>query len=129
MGGFNRMDVVKYIECLAAERNKYKSEAEALTDELSLTEQKVESLEKNAVNQEKALADLESTRLRLCEEMRSIIENTRDEYSSMKTEAEQSAAHLREELMKLCGDCEKLIALLDKSEGRLAALDINIKQS
>ena len=44
-GGFDRKDVVNYIEKLAAERNKYKQQCSELEEEIRLKKEKISQLE------------------------------------------------------------------------------------
>lgn len=120
------MDVVEYIESLAAERNKFKVEAERLENELRLAEERADELEKNAAVRE-ASRELEDERLRLCGEMKNIIESTRSGYADVKSGVEESAAGIRDEFMRLCDSCERLIELLNQSGERLSSLDINLQ--
>lgn len=131
-GGFNRHDVIGYIEALAKERNDLKRENVALRG-------KVEALEDRLAGCAPAeddacaapdLPDQETlVRARVEEVLRNAhaaLAEVRDAYDALSGDIRQSVGETAAELMSLAEKLGKLQAALQEGEERLEALDTEL---
>lgn len=108
-GGFNRKDVSVYIEKLAAERNKYKGDAEKLGDKVEELSDTIAELETRISELSKeldtAMASVritkrqeEAYRLSAISKAESIVNTLENKYGILREEIIASTARLRAEL-------------------------------
>ena len=134
-GGFDRDDVVSYIEQLASERNQLLEENEKLRDEnealkASLqngenTEPALENItldEKTepVPNLEELRAEVQEERRALLAEAASVFDQVSEKYTIVQNDLETTADHLRAELAGMLDKISVLSTALNSSGVRLA---------
>ncbi len=91
-GGFDRRDVSDYIEKIAAERNKYKKELNAMTGRVEELEQKLNAAEAEL---EISRQTEESRRLEFHEEAAGIARTMRERFETINGEVSDTMEHIR----------------------------------
>ena len=107
-GGFDRRDVIDYIEKLAEERNSLRGENELLQERVSQIEvQLSEKSVENSCRISQLEAELDAERTKSCEAMEMAIEGAeeivrefRQRYEELRSDVEISLAHTRCEITK-----------------------------
>ncbi len=131
-GGFNRQDVIGYIESLAKERNDLKRENGALRGKVEALEDRLAELSggEDAPCATPALPDQEAlVRARVEEVLRNAhaaLAEIRDAYQALAGDVRQSAGETAASLMSLAGKLGELQAALQEGEERLEALDTEL---
>ena len=132
-GGFNRKDVVNYIEKLAQERNMYKEKYEALSDEMEkLKEQPDSEYLLNCLSEMLSAEDLEdeeagekeeeSKKDELEQKASEIIDDLQGQYKSVKTDMNITVEHVKCELSRMKESLERMSEVFDNAEGRFSEL-------
>lgn len=149
-GGFNRHDVIDYIETLAAQRNSLSRDNERLRGRIeSLEERLEEALEKTEIveqpapeteeqpapeigEQPAAGQNLEEARRRLSEaigEARRILRDVKSQYDSLCTDIKVNTAQAGHELRLISTKLEGLQSSLSAAGERLEAIGAGLEDA
>lgn len=134
-GGFDRSDVVAYLERIAGERNEYKEKAEKLEDELDAARgeygEKLRNIERElkAAREELSSAqqDAEAVRISAVADAVRILDELRDKYDSVRTDMEVTTNHLRCELTRLGDSLSVITSVFSKTGERFSELSEYVK--
>jgi chromosome segregation ATPase len=97
-GGFDADDVMRYIEELASQRNKYKVTGDRLERELSGLNDEIRRLQGELDDADRRIMEI---KLRTLEEATDSVSSLCDSYSTMRTEVEMTTGALSSELARL----------------------------
>lgn len=129
-GGFDRRDVIGYIEKLAAERNALSRENQALREKLEALEDRVNDTPEEVVSQ--AESDIEEKRRELdcaIEEVRGMLSDINREYSNICGDININVTQAGHELSVMSDKLNKLSELLTSAGGRLEELSGRFKNT
>lgn len=118
-GGFDENDVMRYIEELAAQRNKYKLTGDRLEKELFDLNAEIKSLQSELDDADRRIMEI---KLRTLDEASDSLSSLNDSYSSMRSEVETTAFAISSELTKLSTTLSCLTTVLDKTGRRFTEL-------
>lgn len=114
-GGFDSHDVMRYIEELAGQRNKYKITGDKLESELKNLNTEIRRLQ--------SALDESDQRIRYTlDEASSSIATLKDSYSDIQSEMETTTNTISNELAKLSSTLEILSSVIDKTGSRFSEL-------
>ena len=123
-GGFDRGDVVDYLEKIAGERNEYKERAQKLEDDLNAEREDFGARLRNIEAELKTAREELDAAEKRAEEVRvsavsdavRILDELKDKYDNVRTDMEVTTNHLRCELIRL-GDSLSLITSVFSKTG------------
>jgi chromosome segregation ATPase len=118
-GGFDENDVMRYIEELAAQRNKYKLTGDRLEKELFDLNAEIKSLQSELDEADRRIMEI---KLKTLDEASDSLSSLNDSYSSMRSEVETTAYAISGELTKLSTTLSCLTSVLDKTGHRFTEL-------
>lgn len=132
-GGFDRHDVSKYIEGLAAERNSLKEENERLREQLDLMEKEYsEKSNEDSLRIAQLEEELAQERIRPHEAAiagaEEIMSEFRRKYREFREDMELSLAHTRCELTKAKECTDGLWNMFDITEKRIDEMDKSVSE-
>lgn len=124
-GGFNRHDVIDYIETLAAERNELSRENERLRGQINALEERLEQEPEEPVEQEDSRRELRDA----LEEAREVLNGVKSEYDAVCTDIKINATQTDHELKLITAKLTGLQASLADAGKRLEAIgaELNTK--
>lgn len=124
-GGFNRHDVIDYIETLAAERNELSCENERLRGQINALEERLEQEPEEPVEQEDSRRELRDA----LEEAREVLNGVKSEYDAVCTDIKINATQTDHELKLITAKLTGLQASLADAGKRLEAIgaELNTK--
>jgi len=133
-GGFDRRDVVAYLEKIAGERNQYKAEAERLGTELaSEREGLAERLEKLQTELDETKAELEETKRRADElhmaavaDAQKAVSELCGEYESIRSDVGVASNRLHTELEHISEGLSRVNESFEQTGARLEELRASV---
>ncbi|UOO36996.1 hypothetical protein IZU99_06885 [Oscillospiraceae bacterium CM] len=124
-GGFDGNDVMRYIEELAAQRNKYKLTGDRLEAELKNLNAEIRRLQGDLDEADRRIMDI---KVKSLEDASDSIQTLQETYSNIKTEMETTTSTICEELSKLNGTLSQLSSVLDKTGDRFSELQTTMER-
>lgn len=130
-GGFDRHDVVNYIEEIAAARNQYRQEAETLREQVEELTARVETAESA---EERARADAadadhraEEIRITAVQDAAAALADLEEKYREIRMDMEVTAAHVRCELTRIGESIQGLLQAFTTTEEKISALRASLR--
>jgi chromosome segregation ATPase len=118
-GGFDSHDVIKYIEELAGQRNKYKYLGEKLEKELAVLNAELKRLQDELANADRRFLTYKVSALENASTNLTELENS---FSDIRMDMENTTAQVSSEFEKITGTLEMLTSVLDKTGMRFSEL-------
>ncbi len=132
-GGFDRHDVIEYIEKLAAQRNAYQKERDdltALNEELAGAKSALEAeLEQVKEELRSAVDGAQAARREAAEKALSVVGEARQACAAVRADVEESARKVRAELTVTAEAIGGITASLDAADQRFQAIAAEISAS
>lgn len=116
-GGFDTTDVMRYIQELAAQRNKYKQTGDRLEKELILLNNEIRRLQGELDVADRRIMDI---KVKTLDEAADDLSSLTETYSSMRAEVETTTDAISSELSRLSATLSDLISVLDKTGSRFS---------
>ena len=116
-GGFDSHDVMRYIEELAAQRNKYRQTGDKLEVELKNLNAEIKRLQTELDEADHRIKDT-------LDEASSSIALLKDTYSDVRSEMETTSNTISNELAKLNSTLTVLASIIDKTGSRISELQV-----
>ena len=123
-GGFDENDVMRYIEELAGQRNKYKMTRDRLEQELKDLQHELDCLQIQLSAADRRIMDI---KLKSLGQAGSNISSLKESYLNIRAEMDNSSQAINGELSKLNGTLALLSSVLDKTGSRFAALEASVE--
>lgn len=124
-GGFDTSDVMKYIEELAGQRNKYKMTGDKLEAELKNLNAEIKRLQSELDSADKRIMDI---KVRAVEDASESVSELKDKYTSIRTEMEVTTSTICSELSKLNDTLTTLSTMLDNTGYRFSELQTAVDE-
>lgn len=118
-GGFDSRDVMRYIEDLAGQRNKYKMTGDKLENELKNLNIEIKELQSELDDTERRITDI---KVKVLDASSQDISTLRDAYTEIRSEMETSACSITNEITNLNSTLSVLTSVLDRTSVRFAEL-------
>jgi chromosome segregation ATPase len=118
-GGFDSRDVMRYIEELAGQRNRYKMTGEKLESELKSLNAEIKKLQSELDDTERRITDIKVKALDASSRDFSVL---RDAYTEIRSEMETTASSITSEISNLNSSLTVLTSVLDKTGERFSEL-------
>ncbi len=118
-GGFDSRDVMRYIEELAGQRNRYKMTGDKLETELKNLNAEIKQLQCELDDTERRITDI---KVKALDASSQDIMTLRDAYTEIRSEMETTTCSLTSEITNLSGTLSVLTAVLDKTSARFNEL-------
>jgi chromosome segregation ATPase len=118
-GGFDSHDVIKYIEELAGQRNKYKYLGEKLEKELAELNGELKRLQDELANADKRFLTYKVSALESASANLTELENS---FSDIRMDMEATTSQVASEFDKITGTLEMLTSVMDKTGMRFSEL-------
>ncbi|MGE4484526.1 MAG: DivIVA domain-containing protein [Oscillospiraceae bacterium] len=134
-GGFDRGDVVAYLEKIAGERNEYKEKTQKLEDELNAEREEYGERLKNIERELKTAREELTAAEKRAEEVRvsavsdavRFLDELKDKYENVRTDMEVTTNHLRCELTRLGDSLSLITSVFSKTGERFSELSEYVK--
>ncbi len=124
-GGFDENDVMRYIEELAGQRNKYKMTGDKLEQELRDLSYELKRLQGELDEADRRIMDI---KIRSLGQAGSNISSLKESYVSIRSEMEETARTISAELSKLGSTLTLLSSVLDKTGYRFNELETTVER-
>ncbi len=124
-GGFDENDVMRYIEELAAQRNKYKMTGDKLEQDLKDLSYELKRLQTELDDADRRIMDI---KLKSLGQAGSNISSLKESYLNIRNEMEDTARSISSELSKLNSTLTLLSSVLDKSGYRFNELETTVER-
>lgn len=124
-GGFDTVDVMRYIEELAAQRNKYKSTGDRLESELKALGDEIKRLQTELDSADRRIMEI---KIKTLGDASGSIASLQESYSTMRTEVETTTVAISGELSKLSTTLASLTSVLDMTSRRFSELETTLEQ-
>jgi chromosome segregation ATPase len=124
-GGFDTVDVMRYIEELAAQRNKYKTTGDRLEKELLELNTEIRRLQGELDDADRRIMDI---RVKTLDEAACSVSSLQESYSTMRSEVESTTFAISSELGKLSATLSYITSVLDKTGQRFSDLESTLEQ-
>lgn len=118
-GGFDRRDVIAYIEKLAAQRNKYQVSSKKLEDQMVELREKLTEAENEIAEANRRIVEINIAAL--TDAARTITE-LQDKYESVRSDMEVTATHIKGELIRVGDTLMLMSSVLNTAGQRFADL-------
>ena len=132
-GGFDRHDVIDYIEKLAAQRNAYQKERDTLEqrrDELELENSALKGeLADVKTRLQQAIDGAQAARQEAAEKALAIVNDAREACAAIRSDVAGSAKKVQAELTVTAGAMDGITASLDAADARFEALAAELSGS
>lgn len=127
-GGFNRHDVIDYIETLAAQRNELSRDNEKLREQVEALEERLDA-EIPPINEPEAEREDGRRELRdALEEARQVLSGVKSEYDAICTDIKINAAQTNHELKLIAAKLTGLQDSLSAAGERLEAIGAELSE-
>jgi chromosome segregation ATPase len=124
-GGFDENDVMRYIEELAGQRNKYKMSGDKLEQELRDLTYELKRLQGELDEADRRIMDI---KIRSLGQAGSNISSLKESYLNIRSEMEETARTISAELSKLGSTLTLLSSVLDKTGYRFNELETTVER-
>lgn len=118
-GGFDTHDVMRYIEELAGQRNKYKMTGDKMEHELRGLNAEIKRLQSELDDTERRITDI---KVKALDASTRDFSTLRDAYTEIRSEMETTTCSISSELTTLNSALTDLTSVLDKTSERFAEL-------
>jgi phage-related tail protein len=124
-GGFDSRDVMRYIEELAGQRNRYKMTGDRLESELTNLNDEIKKLQCELDDTERRITEI---KVRSLEETSHDLSSLTAAYTEIRTEMETTTCSLSNEITNLNSTLTVLTSVLDKTSARFAEIQSMMDQ-
>ena len=124
-GGFDENDVMKYIEELAGQRNKYKLTGDRLEKDLKNLQYELDRLQGELNEADQRIMDIKINSL---SQAGSNISSLKESYLNIRSQMENTAQTISGELSKLNSTLTLLSSVLDKTGFRFSELETSVER-
>ena len=124
-GGFDENDVMRYIEELAGQRNKYKLNGDRLEQDLKALQFELKRLQSELDNADRRIMDI---KVKTLGQAGSNISSLKESYLNVRSEVEETAKSISGELSKLNSTLTLLSSVLDKTSYSFSELESSVEQ-
>jgi chromosome segregation ATPase len=124
-GGFDENDVMRYIEELAGQRNKYKVTGDKLEQELKDLSYELKRLQGELDEADRRIMDV---KIRSLGQAGSNISSLKESYLNIRSEMEETSRTISAELSKLSSTLTLLSSVLDKTGYRFNELETTVER-
>jgi chromosome segregation ATPase len=124
-GGFDENDVMRYIEELAGQRNKFKLTGDRLEQELKTLQNELKRLQTELDDADRRIMDI---KVRSLGQAGSNISSLKESYSNIRAEMDVTAQAVSSELSKLSSTLTLLTSVLDKTGYRFTELESSVER-
>ena len=124
-GGFDSRDVMRYIEELAGQRNRYKMTGDRLEIELKNLNDEIKRLQSELDDTERRITEI---KIKSLEKSSHDFSTLKDAYSEIRSEMEITACSITREITNLNGALTVLTSVLDRTSERFAEIQSMIDQ-
>ena len=124
-GGFDEHDVMRYIEDLAAQRNKYKLTGDRKEQDIQNLQQELKRLQTELDDADRRITDIKG---QSAQPSRRDIASLKESYQSIRTEMEETAQAISGELTKLGSTLTLLSSVLDKTGYRFSEIESGVER-
>ncbi len=124
-GGFDENDVMRYVEELAAQRNKYKMTGDKLEQDFKDLQYELKRLQGELDEADRRIMDI---KIRSLGQAGSNISSLKESYLNIRSEMEETAHTISSELSKLNSTLTLLSSALDKTGYRFNELESSVEK-
>jgi phage-related tail protein len=124
-GGFDSRDVMRYIEELAGQRNRYKMTGDRLEIELKNLNDEIKRLQSEIDDTERRITEI---KIKSLEKSNHDFSTLKDAYSEIRSEMETTACSITREITNLNGVLTVLTSVLDRTSERFTEIQSMIDQ-
>ncbi len=124
-GGFDENDVMRYIEELAGQRNKYKLTGDRLEQDLKALQFELKRLQGELDNADRRIMDI---KVKTLGQAGSNISSLKESYLNVRSELDETAKSISGELSKLNSTLTLLSSVLDKTGYSFSELESSVEQ-
>ena len=124
-GGFDENDVMRYVEELAAQRNKYKMSGDRLDQELKTLDHELRRLQGQLDEADRRIMEI---KVKSLGEAGGSITTLKASYQNIRTEVEETAHAISGELSKLNSTLTLLSTTLDKTGYGFTEMEAAVEQ-
>lgn len=118
-GGFDRRDVIAYIEKLAAQRNKYQTTSKKLENQMNDLYNKLAEAEHDIEEANRRVVEINIAAL---EDAAKTITELQEKYESVRSDMEVTATHIKGELTRVGDTLMLMSSVLNTAGQRFADL-------
>jgi len=118
-GGFDSRDVMRYIEELAGQRNRYKMTGDRLEDELKNLNDEIKRLQSELDDTEHRITEI---KIKSLDKSAHDFLTLKDAYTEIRSEMETTACSISHEITNLNGTLTVLTSVLDRTSERFAEI-------
>ncbi len=120
-GGFDNRDVMRYIEELAGQRNRYKMTGDRLEDELRDLNAEIKRLQNELDDTERRITAI---KVKSIDETSDELSTLQESYTEIRTEMETTACSITNEISNLSSTLSVLTSVLDRTSERFTELQV-----
>ena len=124
-GGFDENDVMRYIEELAGQRNKYKLTGDRLEQDFKALQFELKRLQGELDNADRRIMEL---KVKTLGQAGSNISSLKESYLNVRSELDETAKSISGELSKLNSTLALLSSVLDKTGYSFSELESSVEQ-
>ncbi|NMA25686.1 MAG: hypothetical protein GX936_08480 [Clostridiales bacterium] len=124
-GGFDSRDVMRYIEELAGQRNRYKMTGDRLENELKNLNEEIKRLQSELDDTERRITEI---KIKALDKSEHNFTTLKDAYTEIRSEMETTACSITREITNLNGTLTVLTSVLDRTSERFAEIQSMIDQ-
>lgn len=124
-GGFDSRDVMRYIEELAGQRNRYKMTGDRLENELKNLNEEIKRLQSELDDTERRITEI---KIKALDKSEHNFTTLKDAYTEIRSEMETTACSITREITNLNGVLTVLTSVLDRTSERFAEIQSMIDQ-
>lgn len=124
-GGFDSRDVVRYIEELAGQRNRYKMTGDRLENELKTLNDEIKRLQSELDDTERRITEI---KVKSLDASSRDISSLKDAYTDIRSEMETTACSITNEITNLNSTLTVLTSVIDRTSERFAEIQSMMEQ-